>query len=121
MKELELEFARKGEIEVARTLPMFNQLMDLKIMTERDRADAAASFVKTLVRSLADSACSYAESNGLKQVGLSGGVSFSGPITAWVKETVERRGLQFVGHERISNGDGGISTGQNAIAGALLG
>ena len=119
--EFELEFAKKGEVEVAKTLPMFNQLMDLKIMTERDRADAAASFVKTLVGGLADAACSDAESNGLKQVGLSGGVSFSGPITAWVKKTVEGRGLQFVGHERISNGDGGISIGQNAIAGARLG
>jgi hydrogenase maturation factor HypF (carbamoyltransferase family) len=38
-----------------------------------------------------------------------------------VKETVERRRLAFIGHERISNGDGGISTGQNAIAGSLLG
>jgi hydrogenase maturation protein HypF len=54
-------------------------------------------------------------------VGLTGGVSYSGPVTAWVKEAVERRGLEFIGHERISNGDGGISTGQNAIAGASVG
>jgi hydrogenase maturation protein HypF len=119
--EFDFEFGRKGDVEVAKTLTMFDHLMELEIKTERDRADVAASFVKTLVRGLAEAACSHAESSGLTQVGLSGGVSFSGPITAWARETVERRGLQFVGHERISNGDGGISTGQNAIAGARLG
>ncbi len=119
--EFELEFAKKGGLEVARTLAMFDQLLNFEIRTERDRADVAASFVKTLVSGTADAACSHAESNGLRQVGLSGGVSYSGPITRWVMEAVERRGLQFVGHERISNGDGGISTGQNAIAGARLG
>ena len=119
--EFELEFAKKGNIEVAKTLAMFDQLMNIDIRTERNRADAAASFVKTLVTGVADAACSHAESNGLKQVGLSGGVSYSGPVTKWVKEAIEMRGLEFVGHERISNGDGGISTGQNAIAGALLG
>lgn len=116
-----LEFGRKGQVETALTLPMFERLLDMKLDTDSKRADAAASFVKTLVTGIAEHACGFAESEGLRQVGLSGGVSFSGPITAWVKQTVERRRLEFVGHERISNGDGGISTGQNAIAGAHLG
>ena len=120
-EEFDLEFGRSGEVEVARTLPMFRQLLEMRIETDRSRADAAASFVKTLVTGVADRACGHAESNGFKQVGLTGGVSFSGPITAWVKEAVENRGLKFIGHERISNGDGGISTGQNAIAGSLVG
>ncbi|MCU0852871.1 MAG: carbamoyltransferase HypF, partial [Thermoplasmata archaeon] len=85
------------------------------------RADAAVSFVSTLVMRIAERACARAQSEGLRQVGLTGGVSFSRPITKWVKEEVEKNGLEFVGHERISNGDGGISTGQNAIAGSLLG
>jgi hydrogenase maturation protein HypF len=117
----ELEFGRKGDVEYARTLPMFDQLIGLKIKTDRQRADAATSFVRTLVQGVADRACDFAEKEGLKHVGLTGGVSFSGPITAWVKEAVENRKLEFVGHERISNGDGGISTGQNAIAGASIG
>jgi len=48
-------------------------------------------------------------------------VSYSGPITAWTRAAVEKRGLEFIGHERICNGDGGISAGQNAITGAMLG
>jgi hydrogenase maturation protein HypF len=119
--KFDLEWGSKAGVEFARTLPMFDQLLGLKTDTDARRADAAVSFVRTLVSGLTEKACDISDKEGLRQVGLSGGVSFSGPITAWVKETVEKRGLEFVGHERISNGDGGISTGQNAIAGALLG
>ncbi len=119
--EFELDFANKDGIEVARILPMFEQLLEMDITSDTERADAAASFVRTLVTAIADRACDLAESNGLKHVGLTGGVSFSGPITSWVKQTIDKRRLEFVGHERISNGDGGISTGQNAIAGSILG
>jgi hydrogenase maturation protein HypF len=119
--DFELEFANENGIGVARTLPMFDQLLEMEITSDAERADAAASFVRTLVTGITDRACDFAESNGLKQVGLTGGVSYSGPVTAWVKQTVEKRRLEFIGHERISNGDGGISTGQNAIAGSMLG
>ena len=116
----ELEFVKKGDLDVARTLPLFERLLNTRMENDIQRADVAASFVKTLVTGLADHACDYADATGRKRIGLTGGVSLSGPITAWVKETVEGNGLEFVGHERISNGDGGISTGQNAIAGSLL-
>src|SRR4030042_1369506 len=65
--------------ERARTLPMFEQLLRMKIESDADRADAAASFVKSLVAGLADRACEHAREHRLRQVGLSGGVSFSGP------------------------------------------
>jgi hydrogenase maturation protein HypF len=119
--KFEVEYGKKGEVEFAKTLQMFDQLLDMRIETDGQRADAAVSFVQALVQSLAGRACDFAEKEGLRQVGLTGGVSYSGPITSWVKEAVERRRLEFLGHERISNGDGGISTGQNAIVGALLG
>jgi hydrogenase maturation protein HypF len=119
--EFDVEFGTKGKLEYAKTLPMFERLLDMRIGSDSERADAAASFVGSLVSALAERACDSAERAGIGDVGLSGGVSYSGPITAWVKETVEARGLRFLGHERISNGDGGISTGQNAIAGALSG
>jgi len=116
-----VEFGMRHGLEFAKTLQMFDQLLDLKVETDSKKANAAVSFVRILVQGLAERACDYAVENHLRQVGLSGGVSYSGPITAWVKEVVEKRELEFVGHQRISNGDGGISTGQNAIAGALLG
>jgi len=119
--DFDVEFGRAGEVEFAKTLPMFDQLLDIDIASDSDRANAAMSFVRALVSAIAEKACGYARSEGLRQVGLSGGVSYSAPVTAWVKETIEAQGLDFVGHERVSNGDGGISTGQNAIVGAIIG
>ena len=119
--KFELGFGKRGDVAYAKSLQMFDQLLDMKIDSDRKRADAAASFVKTLVASLVSRACAHAREEGLKWVGFTGGVSYSSPITAWVKETVEKSGLQFYGNQRISNGDGGISTGQNAIAGSLVG
>ncbi len=119
--KFDLEFANKGNLEYARTLPMFESLLGMRIESDRERADVAASFVNTLVAGIAERACDQAKGLGLKQVGFTGGVSFNGPITRWVRHTVEAQGLQFVGHQRVSNGDGGISTGQNAIAGSLIG
>lgn len=118
--EFDVEFGRKGDIEYAKTLGMFDGLLDIEIRSDSHRADVAASFVRALVQAIADRACDRAADNGLGQVGLTGGASFSAPITGWVRQTIERRGLKFVGHERVPNGDGGISTGQNAIAGAQL-
>ena len=117
----EVEFASQGGVEVARTLPMFERLLATDISSDRRKADAAASFVKSLVTALAGRACEHARDEGLRQVGLTGGVSYSGPVAAWAERAVEAEGMGFVCHERICNGDGGISTGQNAIAGARLG
>jgi hydrogenase maturation protein HypF len=119
--EFDLEFERSDGMDVAMTIPMFSQLMELDVRSDKARADAAASFVRTLAVALADRACDRAEQEGVARVGLTGGVSFSAPISEWVMNAVESRGLEFVGHERVPNGDGGISTGQNAIAGARLG
>ena len=119
--DFDLSFGTKDSVEYARTLDMFAQLLEMRITSDSERADAAVSFVRTLVTSITERACTRAQSEGLRQVGFTGGVSFSRPITGWVKQEVEKNGLEFIGHERISNGDGGISTGQNAIAGSLLG
>jgi len=119
--KFDLDFGHRGGLEFAKTLDMFESLMEMDAESDSKKADAAASFVKTLVSGLADRACDYADAEGLKAVGLSGGVSFSAPITRWVTEAVKARGLEPKWHARVPNGDGGISTGQNAIAGSLLG
>ena len=119
--KFEIDFERRNGVEYAKTMQMFDQLLGMKISSDSQRADVAASFVRTLVQGLAGRAADFALENSLKQVGLTGGVSYSGPIAEWVKKAVENRGLEYVGHQRVSNGDGGISTGQNAIAGARLG
>ena len=117
----EVEFGTSDGVEYAKTIPMFEKLLEMNAVSDSRKADLAASFVSSLVTALTDRACDIAEMEGLATVGLTGGVSFSNPITSWVEETVRRRGLAFASHQRVPNGDGGISAGQNAIAGRLLG
>ena len=119
--DFDVGFGVRDGVEYAKTLPMFKELLEARITSDSHRADAAASFVCSLVKALTEKACDIAEKKGFCEVGLTGGVSYSNPIAEWVEEIVVRRELAFVSHERVPNGDGGISVGQNAIAGSLLG
>src|SRR4030042_6276147 len=44
----DLRFEREGETEVAQTVPMLSQLMELGTDSDSAKADAAAAFVRTL-------------------------------------------------------------------------
>ncbi len=101
---------RRGD--VIDTPSMFRAMMEAR----GDRADLAGSMAHAMVRGLVDIAAEEAEAEGLRHVGLSGGVSYNHAISAWTREMVEARGLIFVGHDLTPNGDGCISTGQCAVA-----
>jgi hydrogenase maturation protein HypF len=120
-QDFEFAFETRDGVERAMTVPMFSRLLDSRFDSDSQRADLAASFVGSLVTTLAERACDFADKKGVQNVGLTGGVSYSNPIVGWAQEAVERSGLTFVAHERVPNGDGGISVGQNAIAGSMLG
>jgi hydrogenase maturation protein HypF len=101
------------------TVDLFRQL-DEKIggtLTEKDKADYVYSIVKTIVDELSNIAIENADSIVIKNVGLTGGVSYNIPITEMVESQVKKSGLDLIVHNRIPNGDGGISIGQNAIIG----
>jgi hydrogenase maturation protein HypF len=68
------------------------------------------------MKELVDSAASCAESEGLKQIGLTGGVSYNGTITRMFTEMVSAKGMEPILHKDVPNGDGGVSVGQAAIA-----
>ena len=107
---------------VVQVIDLFNQI-DEKIklpLSESDKANISYSIVKTIVESLTDIAIGYANDKNLKKIGLTGGVSYNIPITNIVYKRVKNAGLQLVVHNRIPNGDGGISIGQNAIVGNKL-
>lgn len=104
------------------TVDLFRQL-DEKInrsLTEKEKADYAYSIVKTIVDELSNIAIENARGFQVKTVGLTGGVSYNVPITEMVEKQVKKAGLNFIVHNRIPNGDGGISIGQNAIIGNKL-
>jgi len=80
-------------------------------------ADLARSFVECVVFQMVDIAADRAESEGIRKIGLTGGVSYNLPICEMAIRRIQERGLEPLLHDRIPNGDGGISAGQNAIAG----
>ena len=81
-----------------------------------DRYDAAYSAVDCVLERLIESAADAASKEGIKQIGLTGGVSYSIPISTMFASHVKRMGFTPVFHDRVPNGDGGVSVGQAAIA-----
>ncbi len=107
---------------VVSVIDLFRQ-MDEKYkspFSESDKADISYSMVKSIVEGLADIAIEYAHNKGINKIGLTGGVSYNIPITNIVLKRVESAGLNLVVHNKVPNGDGGISIGQNAIVGYKL-
>jgi hydrogenase maturation protein HypF len=104
---------------VVGTVDLFRQL-DEKIkkeLSEQEKANLAISFVKTIIDEMTCIAIESAEKNDIKNIGITGGVSYNIPITEMVEKQVKKYNLNFCVHDRIPNGDGGISVGQNVIIG----
>ncbi len=80
------------------------------------REDVAYSIVHGIVSELVDLAAERAESEGIKDIGLTGGVSYNGVVSRIFEDTVKSHSLNPVEHSAVPNGDGGISVGQAAIA-----
>jgi hydrogenase maturation protein HypF len=70
--------------------------------------------------SLADIACGIATEKGFEYVGFSGGVALNRIITKAVLNRVKQEKLHSLIHRDVPPGDGGISIGQVAVAGAKL-
>jgi len=110
----------RRKARVVKVLPLFQQLHELAVkqeLTEKLRADLARSFVECLMRQMTDIAIERAGDEGITNIGLTGGVSYNLPICDIVVQRIEQRGLRPMLHDRIPNGDGGISAGQNMISG----
>lgn len=106
------EFELQRDSDTILTLPLFEQLFKMK-----DRpVDAIHSFVYALLSGLVDIACDEADDSGLETIGLTGGVSYNYAVSKITRRLVTEKGFEFVCHDNIPNGDGGISTGQCAIA-----
>ncbi|MEM3440896.1 MAG: carbamoyltransferase HypF [Candidatus Bathyarchaeia archaeon] len=80
-------------------------------------ADLAYSAHAYLARGLASLAVENAEKVGAKAVGFSGGAASNQILAEIMRQKVEAEGLQFLVHEAIPTGDGGVSFGQAVVAG----
>ena len=106
--------------KIVRTLPLFDQLADYGgASTEKKKADLAYSFVFALVEEMVGIAADACVSNDISCIGITGGVSYDVPIVRMTEELVKEKGLRFLTHDTIPNGDEGISLGQNVIVGHL--
>jgi hydrogenase maturation protein HypF len=110
-------------VKVVRTLPLFEQLFEYstdRTLTEQMKYDLAYSMVLEALRGMVSIAAEKALESDIPYIGLSGGVAYNLPIVRIVRDAVEKTGLTFLTHNQVPCGDGGISVGQNAIAGHIL-
>jgi hydrogenase maturation protein HypF len=84
--------------------------------TKERREDVAYSIVYNIMDELVQSASEEADSSGIGNIGLTGGVSYNGPITSMFNELVSKTDHKILLHNEVPNGDGGVSIGQTAIA-----
>jgi hydrogenase maturation protein HypF len=114
---MEIDIQRKGSI--VPVLDIFHQ-MDSQIskpINEHKKADICYSVVKAISNELTDIAIEFAENQNISTIGITGGVSYNIPIMEMVFERVKKAGKRFIAPNRIPNGDGCISVGQNVLAG----
>ena len=112
-------YVERTDRKIVMTLPLFDQLAEYRISTEKDKADIAYSFVYALVKKMVEVAADACGTTGISSIGITGGVSYDVPIVRMAESLVKEKGLRFLTHDTIPNGDGGISVGQNAIVGHL--
>ncbi len=113
----------QSEEKVIETLPLFEQLFGYGAkgtLSEEEKYDLAYSMVSEAIEAMVEVAVEEAIERNIPNIGITGGVTYNLPIMHMVKEAVEKRGLKLITHNQVPNGDGGISVGQNAIAGNLL-
>jgi hydrogenase maturation protein HypF len=114
------EYVNKENRTYLDTSDALLKIIDLK-KTGVSRHEIAYAAQWYLGTSLAKIACDVAVKEGIEQVGFSGGVALNRVITKAVVERVNQEKLNPLIHNRVPPGDGGISIGQVAVAGAKLG
>ena len=80
-------------------------------------ADLAYSAHSYLARGLATLTMEKASEENVKTVGFSGGAACNQILTSIMRKIVEKAGLQFLVHETLPAGDGGLSFGQSVAIG----
>jgi hydrogenase maturation protein HypF len=76
----------------------------------------ALAIQKELALQFSKIAIDSAEAKNIKKVGFTGGVAYNDYITQQIAKEVKASGLEFLQHQSLPCGDGGISSGQAVYA-----
>lgn len=108
---LRCEIRREGGVERLDTSKL---LMDVARSLESrvPVKDIAAGAQRALAVGMAEMATEAANAEGMRTVGVTGGVFFNDVLTRFARETVVKEGLEFLRHRILPPGDGGIAVGQ---------
>jgi hydrogenase maturation protein HypF len=94
----------------------------LKVLELRGKEsvrDLAYSVQRATATGLAGIAVEAAQGEGIKTVGISGGVAYNDLFVRTVSDAVKKAGLNFVQNVLVPAGDGGVSFGQAAYAASM--
>ncbi len=83
---------------------------------EISKANLAHSVHAYLAKGLATLAIEKASEKGVSSVGFTGGVACNEIMTQTLRSIIEASGLDFLVHEAVPPGDGGVSFGQAVVA-----
>ena len=114
-----------GEDELNLTPILHDDILDTTTMLSAvldnigkvSTANLAYSAHAYLAKGLASMAVNAALTQGITNVGFSGGVACNQILAELMRQRVEASGLRFFVHEAVPAGDGGVSFGQAVVAG----
>jgi hydrogenase maturation protein HypF len=99
------------------TTPLLYEIYENR--NKNSEADLACSTHAYLAKGLAELAIRGAQEHAIRSIGFTGGAACNEILSSIIKEEIEAAGLQFLVHEDVPPGDGGISFGQ-AVVGWLF-
>jgi len=109
---LEIKYYKKDGLFFINTSELVVNILTLLENPNVNRNDIAAKFHVVFAEAFADIAILVADLNKIDKIGLTGGVAYNNLFSNAVKDTVLKKGLIFLEHNKIPPGDAGISTGQ---------
>ena len=110
--DLEIKYYKKDGMFFINTSDLVLNILTLLENPEINRNDIAAKFHLIFGEVFADLAILAADLHKIDKIGLTGGVAYNRLFSNAVKDTILKKGLIFLEHNKIPPGDAGISTGQ---------
>ncbi len=116
--EIDLPYDRSGDIIRLDQSKLLYRLIQLRGSASPESLASTAQ--SAIARGMASIAVEVARDEGIKTVGLSGGVAYNDEISRGVEKIVSGSGLDFVTNTEVPPGDGGVALGQLWLAGKEL-